>query len=402
MAAETQASVWPIVRSAFSSAPAPLRAQVKWVALLWAMMLGLQIWDSSDGRGAAGVAEFLSAILGASGAALLGLAHALQQAMAAAADAPRKRGEAAAVQQVLLALPALGFAAGAVLGAAAVLMVIRALLGAELVLAVVGATVYGLLLVWAGLTVMRSVRTLFRHAEAQAAAAARARGDAAEAHLAALQSRMNPHFLFNALNTIGYLMRAAPERAFGTLLDLTRLLRAVLKRSGGDFATLGQELELVRAYLAIEGARFEDRLRVVVDVPEPLRAWLVPPLVLQPLVENAIKHGITLRAEGGEVAIVARRLEADETLMLQVVDTGMGASEGAMAAGRRQGLGLSSIERRLVAYYGARASLEIASQPGLGTRVTLRIPGGATSIRVARAPEEPRASRPLERTRASA
>jgi signal transduction histidine kinase len=225
---------------------------------------------------------------------------------------------------------------------------------------------------------------------------------ASEAELRALRAQLNPHFLFNALNTIGYLMRAAPERAFGTLLDLTRLLRAVLKRSGGDFATLGQELELVRAYLAIEGARFEDRLRVVVDVPEPLRAWLVPPLVLQPLVENAIKHGITLRAEGGEVAIVARRLEADETLMLQVVDTGMGASEGAMAAGRRQGFGLSSIEGRLVAYYGARASLEIASQPGLGTRVTLRIPGGATSVRVARAPEEPRASRPLERTRASA
>jgi signal transduction histidine kinase len=225
---------------------------------------------------------------------------------------------------------------------------------------------------------------------------------ATEAELRALRAQLNPHFLFNALNTLGYLMRAAPERAFGTLLDLTRLLRAVLKRSGGDFATLGQELELVRAYLAIEGARFEDRLRVVVDVPEPLQAWLVPPLVLQPLVENAIKHGITLRAEGGEVAIVARRHEADETLILQVVDTGMGAGESRIAAGRSQGLGLSSIERRLGAYYGPRASLEIASQPGLGTRVTLRIPGGPAPLRVHAKPEDSADAQPLERTGASA
>jgi sensor histidine kinase YesM len=143
-------------------------------------------------------------------------------------------------------------------------------------------------------------------------------------------------------------------------------------------------------------------LRVVVDVPEPLQAWLVPPLVLQPLVENAIKHGITLRAEGGEVAIVARRHEADETLILQVVDTGMGASEGRIAAGRSQGLGLSSIERRLGAYYGPRASLEIASQPGLGTRVTLRVPGGPAPLRVDAKPEDSADAQPLERTGASA
>jgi hypothetical protein len=219
---------------------------------------------------------------------------------------------------------------------------------------------------------------------------------ATEAELRALRAQVNPHFLFNALNTLGYLMRTAPERAFRTLLDLTRLLRAVLKRSGGDFATLGQELELVRAYLAIEGERFEDRLRIVIDVPEPLQASLVPPLVLQPLVENAIKHGITLRAEGGEVAIVARRHESDDTLILQVVDTGMGASDSRMEAGRRQGLGLASIERRLAAYYGPRASFEIASQPGLGTRATLRIPGGPASSPVGATPGTSTEPRPFE------
>jgi len=196
---------------------------------------------------------------------------------------------------------------------------------------------------------------------------------ATEAELRALRAQLNPHFLFNALNTIGYLMRAAPDRAFGTLLDLTRLLRAVLKRSG-DFVTLGQELELVRAYLAIESARFEDRLRTVIDVPPALLAWQVPPLVLQPLVENAIKHGITLRAEGGEVSVVARASDAEGMLVVYVVDSGVGTSDGAITSGRKRGLGLSSVERRLAAYYGEAASIDVTSRPGLGTRATLRIP----------------------------
>jgi signal transduction histidine kinase len=196
---------------------------------------------------------------------------------------------------------------------------------------------------------------------------------ATEAELRALQAQLNPHFLFNALNTIGYLMRGAPERAMATLLDLTQLLRAVLKRTGGEFVTLGQELELVRAYLAIEKARFEERLRVTIDVPSALRAQLIPPLVIQPLVENAIKHGVAPQAEGGELTLVAR-LEGEGLLTISVADSGVGASEAAISAGRLRGLGLSNIEKRLLAYYGARASLEVSSQPGHGTRALLRIP----------------------------
>jgi two-component system, LytTR family, sensor kinase len=201
---------------------------------------------------------------------------------------------------------------------------------------------------------------------------------ATEAELRALQAQLNPHFLFNALNTLGYLMKAAPERARGTLLDLTKLLRAVLKRSGGDVVTLGQELDLVESYLAIERVRFEDRLRLRLDVPLSIRATLVPPLIVQPLVENAIKHGISPRREGGEIAISAR-IETAGTdvlrpvLVIEVADTGVGATESAVRAGRARGVGLSNIEKRLRAHYGDDAFLSITSQVGQGTRVTVTL-----------------------------
>jgi two-component system, LytTR family, sensor kinase len=202
---------------------------------------------------------------------------------------------------------------------------------------------------------------------------------ATEAELRALQAQLNPHFLFNALNTLGYLMKAAPDRARSTLLDLTRLLRAVLKRSGGDVVTLGQEVELVESYLAIERARFEDRLQLRVEVPASLRGLPLPPLLVQPLVENAIKHGISPRRQGGEIVVKAwteaGNSPAEAALLIEVSDTGVGASETAVAAGRQRGVGLGNVQKRLRAHYGAQASLSVTSRPGKGTRVTLRLPG---------------------------
>jgi hypothetical protein len=125
---------------------------------------------------------------------------------------------------------------------------------------------------------------------------------ATEAELRALRAQVNPHFLFNALNTIGFLIQTAPPRAQLTLRKLTTLLRGVL-RSGEGAVTLGEELDLVSAYLDIESARFEERLAVQVDVPLSLHTARVPPLVLQPLVENAIKHGISRSRTGGQVRI---------------------------------------------------------------------------------------------------
>ena len=258
-------------------------------------------------KGSAGVAEFLSAILGATGVALLGAAHTLQRTMDEAASRPRPRGDAAAVQQVLLALPALGFASGVALGAAAALMVLRALLGTEMFLIVVALTMYCGMLVFAGHTVMNSARTLFRHATHQAAMAADARSQAAAAQLAALQARMNPHFLFNALNTVASLVRSDPPAAERVVENLSDVLRQTLRRSAGTIGTVDDELEYVRAYLTLEQERWGNRLRVEWDVDDDARALPLPPLVLQPLVENALKHGIGARLAGGTIRITDPR-----------------------------------------------------------------------------------------------
>jgi two-component system LytT family sensor kinase len=201
---------------------------------------------------------------------------------------------------------------------------------------------------------------------------------ATEAELRALRAQINPHFLFNALTTIGYLIQTAPARALDTLMRLTALLRGVL-RSEGEFTTLGRELEIVESYLDIERARFEQRLRVRIDVPTGLRDLPVLPLVLQPVVENAVKHGIAGQQRGGEVTVTARLALAEdeiaETMLVLVVrDTGVGVGEDQLRQGRAVGVGLSNIERRLSCRYGTTAALSIVSEPGVGTTVEIRIP----------------------------
>jgi signal transduction histidine kinase len=199
---------------------------------------------------------------------------------------------------------------------------------------------------------------------------------ASQAELRALRAQINPHFLFNALTTIGYLIQTAPPRALQTLMRLTSLLRAVL-RSEGEFSTLGRELDLVEAYLDIERERFEHRLTVTIDVPMRLRHLRVPPLVIQPLVENAVKHGIAQKSAGGEVAVRATIDNGDpgvRRLSITVRDTGAGASPAALARGREVGVGLRNVERRLIGQYGASASLSIHSVPDEGTTVALQLP----------------------------
>ncbi len=211
---------------------------------------------------------------------------------------------------------------------------------------------------------------------------------ATESELRALHAQLNPHFLFNALTTIGYLVREAPERALDTLYRLTDVLRGVLKRSDGEFTTLGDEMEIVSAYLAIERVRFEDRLRVTTDVAPELTAYRIPPLVLQPLVENAVKHGIAPLARGGRITIAAHTEAVHRPsarhgaavdlhefrLCLTVTDTGMGTAPIDLANRRRAGIGLANIERRLERHFGDGASLHISSAVGVGTTVDIRLP----------------------------
>jgi hypothetical protein len=199
---------------------------------------------------------------------------------------------------------------------------------------------------------------------------------AAEAELRALRAQLNPHFLFNALNTIGYLIHASPMRAQATLMKLTSLLRGVL-HLGERSTTLGEEIDLAGAYLDIEKARFEERLDIVISVPESLRAMRVPPLIVQPLVENAVKHGIARSRAGGRIAIVAR-LDGD-FLGISVRNTGA-ATESEIARGRRQGVGLANIEARLKHHHGDAARVTLASDDESTTaEVVLPIPTTARS-----------------------
>jgi two-component system LytT family sensor kinase len=212
---------------------------------------------------------------------------------------------------------------------------------------------------------------------------------ATEAELRALRAQINPHFLFNALTTIGYLIQTAPGRALDTLMRLTALLRSVL-RSEGEFTTLGRELELVEAYLDIEHARFEQRLQVRIDVPQALRSLRVPPLLLQPVVENAVKHGISPLRHGGDVTVAARLETAggSRALVLTVHDTGAGATDTELRLGRDVGVGLTNIERRLAFQYGNAAALSIRSAPGAGTTVEIRLPAEDKAAELAAARSE--------------
>jgi two-component system LytT family sensor kinase len=207
---------------------------------------------------------------------------------------------------------------------------------------------------------------------------------ATESELRALRAQLNPHFLFNALTTLGYLMQAAPDRALGTLYRLTELLRAVLRGPASEAVSLGEELEIVEAYLAIEGERFQERLSVTIDVPEALREVRLPPLLLQPLVENAVKHGISPLRRGGAITITARVLRYGArngpALEVVVADTGVGLGHAPRSAAPGEGVGLSSIERRLERLYGNAAMFSIVGTPDRGTIATVQIPVEAAAV----------------------
>lgn len=202
---------------------------------------------------------------------------------------------------------------------------------------------------------------------------------AAEAQLTALRSQVNPHFLFNALTTIGYLIRSAPDRAYDTLIRLTQLLRSMLK-TASEFTTLGEEIRIIENYLDIERARFEERLSVNIDVPDGLRTVEIPSLVLQPLVENAIKHAISENRDGGAVEVKAAL--SGGVIALSVSDTGRGEFADAFSP-VGGGVGLTNIRQRLSAYYEGAASLELRENHYGGMTAEVRIPLNPAAVKKA-------------------
>jgi two-component system LytT family sensor kinase len=198
-----------------------------------------------------------------------------------------------------------------------------------------------------------------------------------DAELRALRAQINPHFLFNSLNTIAALVHQDPALAESMTLRLARIFRYVLTQTEKYFSPVHEEIDFLRAYLDIEQMRFGDRLRVRFDVAEAVADQPIPSLILQPLVENAIKHGFSPKL--GPCQLVVRCAAHEEGLALSVEDDGVGAPPDAPRQAPTSGIGLRNVRERLATVYGARARLSFESQPRHGTRATVYLPlRGAT------------------------
>lgn len=191
----------------------------------------------------------------------------------------------------------------------------------------------------------------------------------AQARLQALQMQLNPHFLFNTLHAISALMHKDVEAADRMLSQLSDLLRRTLETTDTQEVPLRQELDFLKRYLEIEQARFGDRLTVQMDIaPETLDAW-VPNLILQPLLENAIRHGIAPHARQGRIELTARR--EDGKLVLRVRDNGSGLPTGAPL---EEGVGLANTRARLEQLYGSAQVFDLRNAPGGGLAVSVAVP----------------------------
>jgi signal transduction histidine kinase len=196
---------------------------------------------------------------------------------------------------------------------------------------------------------------------------------ALEANLRMLQAQIEPHFLFNTLANVVSLIDPAPDRAKRMLEDFIDYLRSSLRATRSDRLSLRQEIDLIESYLRVIEVRMGNRLRHYFDVPDELLALPFPPMLLQPLVENAIRHGLEPKVDGGEVRISAR---LDQTeLRIVVADTGLGMSGAPI-----EGVGLSNVRQRLASIFGEAARLEFSSNQPQGAQVTLIIPLSAVDL----------------------
>jgi LytS/YehU family sensor histidine kinase len=206
----------------------------------------------------------------------------------------------------------------------------------------------------------------------------------AQAELAALQAQISPHFIYNTLNTIVSFIRTEPDVARELLTDFAEFLRQTFRRKR-EFSTLAQELEYVHQYLTFEKARFGDRLSVVYRVAPEVLSTVVPTLVLQPLVENAVRHGLSRKVGPGRVAIIAE--DRGNECWVSVEDDGVGMDNAFAKQLLDQphrgpyGIGLVNVHERLRGVYGPGYGLEIDTRPGEGCRVSFSIPKYKVGVR---------------------
>ncbi len=196
-----------------------------------------------------------------------------------------------------------------------------------------------------------------------------------EAELRALRAQINPHFLFNSLNTIADLIIADPANAERMTVQLAKIFRHVLSSSDRQMISIGEEMEFLETWLAIERVRFGDRLQVQFEIDESLVAESVPSLILQPLVENALKHGLAPKIDGGRLQVSAER--ENEMVCLAVEDNGLGFPEPNGSGGEtraRKGIGLRNVAERLTTIYAGRAQMRCEAVDAGGSRVVLLLP----------------------------
>jgi hypothetical protein len=235
-----------------------------------------------------------------------------------------------------------------------------------------------------GLVLYAAIATAFtavlqaRSARVAALAAAQAESALARAELSAISGKLNPHFLFNTLNSLIALTRKDAAQAEGQLLRFSNMLRYVLdtKRGADDRVALSDEIDFLRDYLALEALRLGSRLRVDWQIEEAVLNDELPPLTLQPLVENSILHAVAPVRGGGQVTISARRNALNRGLDLFVADDGPGCEPAALEPqpGQRRGIGLAALRKRFALDYEGQARLRIHTAPGAGFRVDLFIP----------------------------
>ncbi len=223
------------------------------------------------------------------------------------------------------------------------------------------------LLTYWGIVAAVHVVQSYREAQARELRAAQLEMELARAQVEALKMQLHPHFLFNTLNTVAGLMRDDPDAAELMLAKLAELLRRTFETADVQELPLDEELDFIEAYLTIQRLRYGDRLRVSIDVSDAVRRARVPSLILQPLVENAIRHGVAEKPGPGRVEIGARLEEAE--VVLTIANDGPG-----LPVTVREGYGLRNTRSRMLALYGARGSFAFVPQPTGGAVATLRIP----------------------------
>lgn len=194
-----------------------------------------------------------------------------------------------------------------------------------------------------------------------------------QAELRALRAQINPHFLFNSLNTIAALIPAEPEKAETMTVRLARIFRHVLLHADRPFSSIDEEMYFLRTYLDIEQVRFGERLQVEFEVETSIGHAAIPSLILQPLVENAIRHGVAPKVGKSRILVQAQR--RGERILLTVEDDGIGLMQKQDKAGGG-GVGLQNIRERLQTMYGSTARLSLASIQSGGSRATLELPVG--------------------------